>query len=413
MCHGRSEEATASTRPKPRGNVAIISVCRAWQPQHLGDRAPARRCVTRRRPRRAGSTGNRFPSRRKATFSPPGTPTHDRATAADLRRSCGARRSAVTGRSGVVLDGADDRRRLRRRRDARYRPPTGTRCGDAPLVAATTVATGDGSVFVPTADGARRARRRLRRRTLARDVRRTGGAADLARGLAADRRRRPRSMRFAPTDGTSALGPRRCRAPTCDAPAIDGDRVFVPVADDRSTAIATIDLPSHAIAWTSRSRHAPDPLLAANGRLYFGGEYGSVYAYGQDDGRRMVDRCARAGVSIGRAAADAKHVYVALRNKTVARARRQQRQPTMEAPSCRPGRARRSVAGAEQVLVCRCDSGEIAIWPARQGRPRAISPFPARRMRRPTSSPRLEDAAASTDVSAGCFGDHVPRSRRR
>ena len=114
------------------------------------------------------------------------------------------------------------------------------------------------------------------------------------------------------TDGTK-LWTLPVPAAVTNAPVIDGDVLFVSLAD---RSLLAVEIKKPAVVWTVPLETTAGPLLAANGFVYFGGEDGNVYAYKQAHADRAdwVYR-ARTG-TLGAPIADAKHVYVALRNNS-------------------------------------------------------------------------------------------------
>jgi outer membrane protein assembly factor BamB len=193
-------------------------------------------------------------------------------------------------------------------------------------------------------------------------------------------------------DGTSVWDVTLASAPSGPF-AIDGDRVFASIGTDRTHSLVAIDLPSHKTLWTASLDTRPVKMLAANGRLYFGGDDG-VYAYAQDDGQRLWTIRQKPGVSIG-LAADERAVYVALRNQTVYAFDKASGNQRWKGQL--PARPRASViAGAAQVLVP-LDNGDMASWPARDGKPRTMLKFLLAPDAPPDAPPKLEDAVVSAD----------------
>lgn len=259
------------------------------------------------------------------------------------------------------------------------------------LVPANAVATGDGNVYVHTAtalvaidlaSGAERWRSSVGPPSVAPIWR--GGWLLAASGTTL--------QAFRAKDGTSVW-----QVPLAATPSggmeIDGDHVFVPIGDGKSEAIAAIDLPSHKTAWTTPLDTRPVNMIAANGRLYFGGEYG-VYAYSQDDGKRLWTVREKPGVSIG-LAADERAVYVALRNQTLYALDKASGNQKWRGQL--PARPRATIFCAGGQVVVPLDSGDLVSWPARDGKPRLVLRFLAAPDLPAGIPPNLEDAAVAAD----------------
>ena len=117
---------------------------------------------------------------------------------------------------------------------------------------------------------------------------------------------------FRATDGSvvwrQTIGPS-----IADAPAIDGNALFVTLADGRLVRLSIL---TGAVEWTTWLDAASGPPLAANGLVYVSLADGNYVAYAQQDGQYRWSY--RFGAeAIGTALSDANHVYVALRNNTV------------------------------------------------------------------------------------------------
>ena len=151
-------------------------------------------------------------------------------------------------------------------------------------------------------------------------------------------------------------------AAVTNAPVIDGDSLFVTLAD---RSLVAVDIKQPAVTWTVPLEATAGPLLAANGLVYFGGDDGNVYAYRQSSANRpeWVYR-ARTG-TLGAPIADEKHVYVALLNNT-ARAL-DAHNGSMRWAIELPARPTLGMALGLDKLVVPLLSGEIAVCTFRPG----------------------------------------------
>ncbi len=177
-------------------------------------------------------------------------------------------------------------------------------------------------------------------------------------------------------------------------PVVDGDRLYLALAN---RSIVAIDINAHVITWTIPLAVVPGPLLAANARVYFGGDDGTLYAY--DQRRPTADPWgyrARVGI-VGAPVADTGHVFVALLDNTVRvldAGIGTLRWPLVFASRILPGMVLR-----KDVLVVPLTSAEVGVADATKGRPIRTVPFP-----KPADAPpgffyRMESVAATADAS--------------
>jgi len=186
-------------------------------------------------------------------------------------------------------------------------------------------------------------------------------------------------------------------AAVTNAPVIDGDSLFVTLADQ---TLVAVDIKQPALTWTVPLATKAGPLLAANGLVYFGGDDGNVYAYRQVTANRpeWVYR-ARTG-TLGAPIADAKHVYVALLNNT-ARALDAHNGSMLWAVEL-PARPTFGMALGVDKLVVPLLSGEIAVCIFRPGglRPTTrVIAFPKPPDAPPGFFQRLESSVVKKDLS--------------
>jgi outer membrane protein assembly factor BamB len=154
-------------------------------------------------------------------------------------------------------------------------------------------------------------------------------------------------------------------------PAIDGDYLFLTLADH---TLVGIDITKSAVAWTLPLSVVPGPLLAANGRVYFGGSDGALHCYKQDAPRfeEWAYR-ARAGI-VGTPVADGKHVYIGLLDNTVRAldaniGSLRWAQPFTARPM--PG-----LALGKDVVISPLSSGELGVSTPKIGKPSGVTAFP-------------------------------------
>lgn len=107
------------------------------------------------------------------------------------------------------------------------------------------------------------------------------------------------------SDGTVVW--RQAYAPVRLAPTIEGDVLYVPVADAR---VLALDLTTGAMKWERRFRGAPSEIAALAGRVYVGSEDRYFYCLDAVDGSDEWRHRTGAAV-IGRPVVDAERVYVA------------------------------------------------------------------------------------------------------
>lgn len=186
-------------------------------------------------------------------------------------------------------------------------------------------------------------------------------------------------------------------AAVTNAPVIDGDSLFVTLAD---RSLVAVDIKKPAVTWTVPLEAAAGPLLAANGLVYFGGDDGNVYAYRQTAASRpeWVYR-ARTG-TLGAPIADAGHVYVALLNNT-ARAL-DAHNGSMRWAIELPARPTLGMALGPDKLVVPLLSGEIAVCTFRPGglRPTTrVIAFPKPPDAPPGFFQRLESSVIKKDLA--------------
>jgi outer membrane protein assembly factor BamB len=182
-------------------------------------------------------------------------------------------------------------------------------------------------------------------------------------------------------------------AAATNAPVIDGDRLFVTLAN---RTLVAIDIRKPEVVWSFALAAEPGPLLAANGLVYFGGDDRRVYAVEQAQPRDVKWAYRALSMAVGAPVADAKHVYIAFNNNTV-------RALDATIGSLRwtqplTGRAMPGIRLAKDALVVPLHTGEIAVCGAATGKPFAIVPFP-----KPPEQPagfvqRLEASAAKDDL---------------
>ena len=182
-------------------------------------------------------------------------------------------------------------------------------------------------------------------------------------------------------------------APT-NAPVVDGDRLFVTLAN---RTLVAIDIRKPEIIWTFALAAEPGPLLAANGLVYFGADDRRVYAIKQTQPRDQKWAYRAGSMVIGAPVADAKHVYVALNNNSV-------RALDATIGSLRwtqalTGRAMPGLRLAKDTLVVPLHTGEVAVCGTATGKPFAIVAFP-----KPPEQPtgfvqRLDASAVKDDLS--------------
>jgi outer membrane protein assembly factor BamB len=182
-------------------------------------------------------------------------------------------------------------------------------------------------------------------------------------------------------------------APT-NAPVVDGDQLFVTLAD---RTLMAIDIRKPEIVWTFKLTAKPGPLLAANGLVYFGADDRRVYAIEQTQPRDVKWAYRALAEVVGAPVADAKHVYIALNNNTV-------RALDAKIGSLRwvqplTGRAMPGLRLLTDRLVVPLHTGEAAVCGTATGKPFTIVAFP-----KPPEQPagfvqRLEASAAKDDLS--------------
>lgn len=107
------------------------------------------------------------------------------------------------------------------------------------------------------------------------------------------------------TDGTmvwqQAHGPLKLR------PTIEGDTLYLPLADSR---VKAVNLPDGAAKWERKLGGAPSEIASLDGRVYVGSDDRYFYCLDEDDGR--TEWRLRVGAAVvGRPAIDAERVYLA------------------------------------------------------------------------------------------------------
>ncbi|HKW03290.1 MAG TPA: PQQ-binding-like beta-propeller repeat protein [Vicinamibacterales bacterium] len=186
-------------------------------------------------------------------------------------------------------------------------------------------------------------------------------------------------------------------AAVTNAPVIDGDSLFVSLADH---SLIAVDIKKPAVTWTVQLDTAAGPLLAANGLVYFGGEDGNVYAFRQT-GASRADWIYRARTgTLGAPVADAAHVYVALLNNT-ARAL-DAHNGSMRWAIELPARPSLGMALGPDKLVVPLLSGEVAVSTFRPGGQRPVTKviaFPKPPDAPPGFFQRLESSVIKRDLA--------------
>ncbi len=146
------------------------------------------------------------------------------------------------------------------------------------------------------------------------------------------------------------------------APAIDGDGLFVTLADGRLMHLA---LSTGDVRWTVWLDADSGDLLAANDRVYVGERDGGFVAYWQKNGeynwRKQFN-----GETVGAATSDLEHVYVSLLDNTVRALDRHTGNQSWTTPlETRPAAGPAVLAGA--VLIA-SSTGEIMVSRGKDGR---------------------------------------------
>lgn len=98
---------------------------------------------------------------------------------------------------------------------------------------------------------------------------------------------------------TQNVGPLRL------APTIDGDTLYLPLADKR---VVSLELTSGRVKWERRMRDAPSEIMALGRRVYVGSEDKWFYCLDAKDGEPDWHRYIGTA-TIGRPAIDSRHVY--------------------------------------------------------------------------------------------------------
>ena len=175
-------------------------------------------------------------------------------------------------------------------------------------------------------------------------------------------------------------------------PAVDGDALFVSL-DDQS--LVKVDLAAHEVDWTTPLDVRPQSLLAANGRIYFGGAKGGLFAYSQGSGR-LNWPFTLAPPAVGPPAADGKHVYFTVADNTIRAFHALRGQEIWHINL--PNRPRAGVILAGGLVAVPLANGEISTFSASSnGRPTDKIPLPALADDPPEVDRRLEDAVISAD----------------
>ena len=181
-------------------------------------------------------------------------------------------------------------------------------------------------------------------------------------------------------------------APIASGPVVNGDRLVAGLED---TTLMCLDIKAPEEVWrTPPLGFQIGPMLAANGRVYFGGSDGYVHAREDRRGQWLWDFRARAAV-VGPPVADAAHLYVALLDNTVraldAASGSQRWQQPLGA---------RAVPGLlllSDLLAVPLASGDLLSCPAKTCKPAKVVPFPAPPDAPPGFFHRLEGVAAGPD----------------
>jgi hypothetical protein len=193
------------------------------------------------------------------------------------------------------------------------------------------------------------------------------------------------------TDGTK-LWAKPLPARMQNAPVIDGDRVFMTLADRTLNAV---DIKTGAIEWTVPLDNEPGPLLAANGFVYFGADE-RLFAYPQERALRASWGFPGRSAVIGTPVADANHVYVTLLDNTVRAL--DARSGTMRWQHAVAARAAPGLLIGADVLAVPLASGDIAICTPRVGAPYGTVTFVPPPDAPPGFFSRVESSAATTDL---------------
>jgi outer membrane protein assembly factor BamB len=175
-------------------------------------------------------------------------------------------------------------------------------------------------------------------------------------------------------------------------PAVDGDALFVSLADK---SLVKVDLSAHEVDWTTPLDVAPQSLLAPNGRIYFGGATGGLFAYSQGSGR-LNWPFTLAPPAVGPPAADGKHVYFTVADNTIRAFHALRGQEVWHINL--PNRPRAGVLLAGGLVAVPVASGEITTFsPSSNGRPTGKIPLPPLADDPPDVDRRLETAAITAD----------------
>jgi outer membrane protein assembly factor BamB len=161
-------------------------------------------------------------------------------------------------------------------------------------------------------------------------------------------------------------------APASASMAVDGDRLIVPLADQRLVALAVAD---GATIWSIRLDGVGGQPLAAGDRIYLGAADYSLFSIKEDDGAmEWRHRLIRSTV-VGHPVLDARHIWLAtLDNRVEALSRGN---GEIEWMNTLPGRPAEQLAIDEGEVIVPLSTGELAFFSQRDGkrmRPQAAVP---------------------------------------
>ncbi|MFI5177026.1 MAG: PQQ-binding-like beta-propeller repeat protein [Vicinamibacterales bacterium] len=181
-------------------------------------------------------------------------------------------------------------------------------------------------------------------------------------------------------------------AAIASGPVINGDRLVAGLAD---TTVVCLDIKTTNEVWrTPPLGFQIGSMLAANGRVYFGGSDGNVHARDDQRGQWLWDFRARAGI-IGAPVADAAHLYVTLLDNTVRALDAESGTQRWSQPL-----GARAVPGLlllPELLAVPLASGDLLTCPPKTCKPARSVTFPTPPDAPPGFFHRLEAVAASPD----------------
>ena len=153
-------------------------------------------------------------------------------------------------------------------------------------------------------------------------------------------------------------------APTSASLAIDGDRLIVPLADNRLIAVT---IPGGMTLWSVDLGGVGGEPLAAAGRIYVGASDYTFFSIKEDDGAiEWRHRLIRSTV-VGRPVLDDRHIWVAtLDNRVEALRRGNGEIEWMQTLPARPSE-QLTIEGGEVIVPM--SSGELAFFNQRDGKP--------------------------------------------